>query len=157
MVCIGFLEEYNYQEILQYLKEQQITFIQDIGVMNNYQYIEIETQALSEKGLCCWGEYNEAYYNLSKDDYIPTDENSNNGIYEQIQRIIVRNKRLLKEDGDFWIALAQKFVLKYGSIAYYRYYEDMNTPATVVYVELNALTYDNLLNIEPNQILMIHS
>lgn len=153
MVQIGFLEKNKDDDMIQYFERHGLFLVRKMEVYQGYQFYEAETIPLRERGICCFGEEDEANAdpNYYRDRYDVSDE-----LYSIIKQNFESNSKLLHDDGLFWLSLAEDYIPKYGSIAYYRYYEDMNTPTTVVHIKLDELTYDNLLRIDPNQILIIY-
>ena len=61
MVRIGYQETYELEEIKKYIEKYGMVCLQKMENDLGYQFIEVETQALMIRGLCCFGRVKEVY------------------------------------------------------------------------------------------------
>lgn len=158
MVKIGYLNSYKLNDIVYFLNRQNVSFVKECELDGNIQFIEIETENLNFKGICCLGKtiYTYQDINLIEKYYKSLDLKRHPISMKAMKEIHKREKRLFTYDAKRWIKFLKKFVSKYDMIILYRYYPDMHEIDNGVKFSISKkLRRSHLLNLSPNQKLII--
>jgi hypothetical protein len=150
MILLGYSCQYEHSDVYDFLRQYGMVIYDDEDrVIESFRYIGIESETLSETGLCCWGRYNEV--NMEKLDTLLYGSGNFDYLLENAESV---KKRML-EDASWWISFVKDFLEKFKTIVLYRYYDDMDLDNGVIEIGKSDLTIDVLLHMKPNQKIVI--
>jgi hypothetical protein len=147
MILLGYRNMLSDIKIRALLQKYQIRYVTKKMEEGGFIFIEIESENLIRRNLCCFGKREELA-----------------GLQRSIERyteVFIKNRMkktltLLLSDVQFWIELIKKFVGQFGDMAIRRQYEDVsNVDHGKFYVSVNDLNESHLLSIEINQTMVV--
>ena len=147
MVRIGYDKKFSENDISNFLNTFEISIIEGSkDLIEDFEYVEIETKILSQRGFCCLGNLIEI--------------RNNNININQYKCIPIRNKlveirNMYQQDIKNWMNFINSFVKKYKSIAINRYYPDVKINNGIIIKKLDELKKEDLLTLDINQTILI--
>lgn len=149
MVMLGYNKETDISAVCAFLKSFDITIGEENKEIGNFNFIEIETKNMLERGICVLGDYYSIFPPAlppELDLFISDEER------RTVAEIRERGRKFACADLDFWYDFTTRFTDKFKSAALFRRYDDTDVEISIKKYRLNDFQKNDLLEMKVNGI-----
>lgn len=152
-------EDHKFFELL---KANQVSSKNTDINLDNYQFLEIETQFLRERSLLCFGKIHRIE-TQARDDFIRDrmlKQNNGKKLYQSHKQYIQMEKSILISDANFWVYFINHLLLIYSKVVLFYSTNGnsdkiKNKETEEKFIYLKELTPEILLNFQEETLLHI--